>query len=147
MHRLIISTSLLAVLSLTALLGVALSAEPNTPTDDATATVFYFHGDRRCATCRSIEQATDAVVSERFTEKLESGDLVWKVINFDKDENRHYIEDLALAGSGVVIARVSPSGEIRDPKILQDVWRLARDETRMREYLLKEITGYLGESR
>jgi hypothetical protein len=146
MRRFLISTSLIALLSITTVTGSALAEEPAVPADDGKATVFYFHGDRRCKTCRSIEQAADTVVHEQFGDKLKSGDLAWKVINFDKEKNSHYIKDLSLAGSGVVIARVLPSGEIRDAKVLQDVWRLSRDEAGMSKYLFAEITEYLGDN-
>jgi hypothetical protein len=109
--------------------------------------VFYFHGDRRCATCRAIEKAADTVVHGAFAEQLESGMLAWKVVNFDEDQHRHYIEEIGLPGSGVVLARVAPSGEVREPEILQKVWLLSRDEQKMREYLRSEIETFLGKAR
>ena len=98
-------------------LGLALAAEP-TASQDAVPTVFYFHGERRCATCRSIEATASAVVRGQFSERLASGTLEWKVVNFDEKENNHFIKDLGLAGSGVVIARVSPTGVVSQHKIL-----------------------------
>jgi hypothetical protein len=145
MHRLLLSACLIAFTLLGAGSGLAFAAEPPATNDDSTPTVFYFHGDRRCTTCRSIERTADAVVNEEFAKRLQAGDLAWRVVNYDEKENRHYVKELALAGSGVVVARVSSGGEITEPKILQDVWRLARDEERMRQYLASEIAIYLGE--
>jgi hypothetical protein len=125
-------------------LGLALAAEPPA-SKDAVPTVFYFHGERRCTTCRSIEATASAVVREQFPERLASGTLEWKVVNFDEKENNHFIKDLGLAGSGVVIARVSPTGVVSQHKILQDVWRLARDKAGMRTYLVEEIADYLSD--
>jgi hypothetical protein len=145
MHRLLLSACLIAFTLPGAGSGLALAADPPATIDDSTPTVFYFHGDRRCATCRSIERTADAVVHEKFAKRLQAGVLAWMVVNYDEKKNRHYVKELSLAGSGVVVARVSSGGEITEPKILQDVWRLTRDEERMREYLASEIASYLGE--
>lgn len=143
MRHLFVPTVLIAVTLLSAVLGLALADDPSVPAGNLTPTVFYFHGERRCTTCRSIERTAESVLHASFAEQLKAGDLVFKVINFDKEANRHFIKELSLAGSGVVIGRVSPSGEIHDPKILQEVWPLAHDEIRMRKYLVTEITSYL----
>ena len=143
MNRTLIAHLLLLFLLASATPGVAVAAEPTAP-EGATTTVYYFHGERRCATCRSIERTAESVVREHFAEQMRSGDLVWKTVNFDSEENGHYVKELGLAGSGVVIARVTAAGDVSDHEVLQDVWRFARDEGRMRTYLLQEIEDYLG---
>ena len=146
MRPLYVPTLLLALVALVAALDLPLAAETAKAPGDATPTVFYFHGAQRCSTCRSIERAADTVLHQRFAEALDAGDIAWKVVNFDEQENRHYVKDLSLAGSGVVIALVTPTGEVRDPKV-QDVWRFSRDESRMHQYLTSEIAEYLGSER
>ena len=123
------------------------AAEPGAAAPGETPTVFYFHGDRRCMTCRAIENAASNVVHDAFAAELERGALAWKVVNFDEDQHRHYIEEIGLPGSGVVLAMVSEGGEVSQSEILQKVWRLSRDEKAMKEYLRGEIETFLRKAR
>ena len=145
-------TNVTGILVLTLLLPLLPSAAtladaPEAAAGDAQPTVFYFHGKMRCSTCRSIEKAAHTVVHERYAERLEAGELNWQVVNFDESGNNHYVEDVGLAGSSVVLAMVSPGGEVRRAKILQKVWRLSRDEQKMRDYIAEEIAAYMDDAR
>ncbi len=105
--------------------------------------MFYFHGKRRCMTCKNIESTAGKVVREQFAEQLKAGTLAWRVVNFEEKGNEHYVKDLGLVGAGVVVARVDKAGKVRDAKNLQKVWQLSRDETGMRKYLMREVGPYL----
>lgn len=48
--------------------------------------VLYFYGKQRCATCMAIESNTKEVVETIFSERIESGDLVFKAVNIEEDE-------------------------------------------------------------
>lgn len=147
MHRALLPIVLTVLLLAAAAPAPAPAEEPEAVAADGTPTVFYFHGERRCMTCRAIEKAADTVVHGAFAEELENGSLAWKVVNFDEDRHRHYVEEIGLPGSGVVLARVTPGGEVREPEILQKVWVLSRDEKKMRDYLRSEIETFLGKAR
>lgn len=48
--------------------------------------VLYFYGKQRCATCMAIENNTKEVVETLFSERIKSGDLVFKAVNIEENE-------------------------------------------------------------
>ena len=63
--------------------------EAHVPADRAEATVseglvvYYFHGNTRCPTCRSIESQAHEVVQSDFAAELKSGAVSWKMLNYE----------------------------------------------------------------
>ena len=64
------------------------------PTADTTAVtqkdyveVLYFHGEKRCNTCRAIERLTKELLDEQFADELKTGTIKFQVINFSLPEN------------------------------------------------------------
>ncbi len=109
---------------------------------DAAVTVFYFHGDTRCPTCRDIETRTEQLVRKRFAAELDAGALQYVAINYDVDANRHYREDFELT-FGSVVVRVD--GTTTTWENLADVWSLIHedDESRFDAYLAEHIAKML----
>ena len=62
---------------------------------DRTLIVYYFHGNKRCNTCRTIEAYTEEAIKTGFPDELRSGRLVWIPVNVDVPENGHFVEDFA----------------------------------------------------
>lgn len=89
-------------------------------------TVYYFHGDTRCATCRAIEEQTARVLQERFAEELATEKLRFERVNFDEEANRHFQDDYDLAFGSVV---VQGNGKDRPWENLANVWTLIHDDT------------------
>lgn len=70
---------------------------PNTSTKPTqrpnSITVYYFHGNIRCATCNKLESYTTLAINESFADAQKQGKLTFKVINKDLPENKHYVND------------------------------------------------------
>lgn len=49
--------------------------------------VLYFHGEKRCNTCRAIERLTKELLDEQFANELKTGAIKFQVINFSLPEN------------------------------------------------------------
>jgi hypothetical protein len=113
-------------------------------TDDAAngLVLYYFHGAKRCNTCRSIESQTRDAIEGKFAAELEAGTLQWKVLNTDEPENEHFLKDFDLVGSSLVLVEMKGDSVVRH-EILQDVWTLVRDEPRFRQYVQRSVDGYL----
>lgn len=145
----------LPIAALAAVLGLALApsvlaesltvAKPDvSATDDAASefVLYYFHGARRCNTCRSIESQTQDAIEGGFAAELEAGKLQWKVLNTDEPDNEHFLKDFDLVGSSLVLVEMKGDSVVRH-EILQDVWTLVRDEPRFRQYVQRSVDGYL----
>jgi hypothetical protein len=104
--------------------------------------VYYFHGNARCATCKTIEAYADEAVHVAFAEDLEEGALEWRVVNIDEPENRHFIEDFQLVTRSVVLAEYS-GGKIVRFENLDKVWQLVRDKERFVTYVQSETKAFL----
>jgi hypothetical protein len=105
--------------------------------------LYYFHGARRCKTCLSMEVNALEVVKSEFAEELDSGALVWKVVNYDEAENEHFIKDFKLVSSSLVLVEMQGGEQVR-LNVLHNAWSLARDEWRFKKYVQKSVLDFLG---
>ena len=102
----------------------------------------YFHGNMRCATCRTIEAYAKEAIESGFPDALKDGCLTWSVVNMDTPSNRHFIEDFQLVASSVVIEMVV-NGKRRRWKNLDRVWEMVRDKSAFLKYIQDETRTYL----
>lgn len=103
---------------------------------------YYFHGDKRCRTCLAIEEYTREAIEEGFPELLETGELELHVVNVDRKENEHFIEDYRLATRSVVLSDFRNGVEERW-KNLNLVWEYVGDREAFLDYVRRETEGYL----
>jgi thiol-disulfide isomerase/thioredoxin len=138
---------LCAVLSLLA--GAeARSANVSSPQDTLEMTVpsqvivYYFHGNARCVSCRKLEQYAKEAVEKYFSEQLGSGRMLFREINIDRPENRHFVQDYQLFTKSVVVSLREGGEEVRY-KNLDKVWTLLRDQNAYHDYIRNEIMPFL----
>jgi len=151
-----IRMTLLTVLAMVAVAGLALwlSAESSAISSSESAVgkgstgaepevvLYYFHGTRRCNTCRTIESYAQQALESKFNDQLQAGSLQWKVINTDEPDNEHFVTDFGLVSSSLVLVESEGDDVVRH-EILQEAWTLVRDEPRFIEYVQKSVQGYL----
>lgn len=104
--------------------------------------VYYFHGTRRCNTCRTIEAYAKEAVEGKFSEQLRSGQISWRVVNTDEPENEHFVGDFGLVSSSLVIVQVA-GDKVARHQILQDAWTLVRNKVHFIEYVQRSVAEYL----
>ena len=145
----ILALAAVAVFAFSVLTPGASAQEPNEgAVSDAVAdgvVAMYFHGNARCATCRKIEAYADEAIAQGFVDELESGRLMWRVVNIDESANKHFIEDFQLVTRSVVLV------EYRDGKVLRwenldKVWQLVRSKDKFVSYVDGETREFLGTS-
>ncbi len=117
-------------------LGSGVAAENESP-DDALM-VYYFHGNVRCATCTSIESQTRDAVESTFASQLESGEVVWKILNYEKPEGEELGKRFDVLMPVVVLARMK-GGQIDDWKRLDEVWALVGNSSAFSQFIEQEI--------
>lgn len=114
----------------------------NTATADRMLIVYYFHGNRRCNTCRTIEAYTEAAINLGFPEELHSGRLVWKAVNVDEPDNEHFVQDYELTTRTVVLVDIDRGNQRKWTK-LERVWQLVGDKEAFFDYITKNTNTYL----
>jgi len=103
---------------------------------------YYFHGDFRCDNCRKIEQYSREAIEKYFADQLKSGELEFKVVNMDRPENQHFIQDYQLYTRSLVIAEFKGTTQVRW-KNLAEVWNNLDDQEAFHDYVKTEIQKYL----
>lgn len=104
--------------------------------------VTYFTTDIRCANCRTIEALSRESVSTRFPEDFKSGRVVFRVINTDRPEHKHFLDDYKLVSKTVIVSR-RKAGMERDWVNLQDVWLKLSDPAGFVDYVGDAVKRYL----
>lgn len=69
-------------------------------TDNKTVTVYYFHGDRRCTTCKAVGKVSKETIDEAFQG---NASVIFMDINIDEPENNEIKDRFELSGSGLFV--------------------------------------------
>ncbi len=103
---------------------------------------YYFTGKVRCTTCRTIEEISRKTIESGFSRELGDGRLRFLVVNFDRPENRHFIEEFRLESSSLVLVAVRDGRPARW-KNLPEVWTLADDPPKLEAYVREEVAAMM----
>lgn len=106
---------------------------------------YYFHRTMRCATCTMLEQYSDEAIRQGFGDELKTGRLVWKSVNFEEPENRHFEEEYKLHTQSLVLVFMT-GGERKGWKNLDKIWELVGAREVFTRYVHEELTDYLAEN-
>ena len=116
-------------------------AAESEPVDDGLI-VYYFHSNARCTTCRAIESQSHETVKSDFAAQLDSGEVVWKILNYEEPAAADLAKKFEIQIPVVVLARMK-GGQIEDWKRLDKVWALVGEKPAFVEYVRDEITRML----
>ena len=138
---------LLVALVIPALEGREVSSAESAAESDSTriereVILYYFHGTRRCNTCRTIEAYAQRAIETKFKDDIDAGTLQWKALNTDEAANAHFVKDFGLVSSSLVVVEMNGDQVIRHD-VLQDAWTLVRDESRFIQYVQRSVHEYL----
>lgn len=121
--------------------GLAMGADMEIPNHVA---VYYFHGNFRCVNCRNIERYTKEAVEKYFQKELNSGKIVFKVINVERKGNEHFADDYKLYTKSVILSLVKDGKEVRFDN-LSKVWEHLNNRNNFHDYIRTEVEKYLKE--
>jgi len=111
------------------------NSEPNT------IIIYYFHGTKRCTSCKKIENWSYNAIQKNFAENLKTGKMVWKPVNTDKPENKHFLSDFQLYTKSLILVEVQGKEQKRW-KNLKKVWQLLQNEQSFYEYVKREVYNF-----
>jgi len=104
--------------------------------------VYYFHGTRRCHTCRTIEALTREAVESAYSAELADGAVEIRTVNVDEPENEHFVADYELSMRSVVLVEIVDGVEKRWQR-LDDVWQLVDDRDAFVDYIIDNADGFV----
>jgi len=76
------------------------ATEMSAQNENNIVTVYYFHGDRRCATCKAVGSVSKQAVADAFAD---NSNVVFKDINIDIAKNNELKDKFELSGSGLFV--------------------------------------------
>ncbi len=106
------------------------------------AIAYYFLGKVRCSSCRKIEEVSRRTIEETFRQELADGRLRFLVVNVDRPENRHFVEEFRLESSALVLVEMR-DGKPVAWKNLPDIWTLVEDVPELEKYVREEVASRL----
>ena len=104
--------------------------------------VYYFYSNARCPTCRSIESQAQETVQTHFASQLSTGEVVWKIVNYDQPAAQPLATKFDIQMPVVVLARMK-GGQVQDWKRLDEVWALVGDKPAFASHVREEIERML----
>ena len=105
--------------------------------------VYYFMTSYRCRSCIFIEGTTRKAVEENFANEIKNGRIVFKMLNIEEPQNKHFADEYGLFTKSVVLSDLK-GGKQNKWKNLDQVWNLIGKEDEFKTYIAKEIKSYLG---
>lgn len=122
------------------------STEASAETADAgkTVVVYYFHGNKRCVKCRTIEAYAQEAVEMGFQSELESGKLEWIVVNVEEPGNEHFVKDYQLSTRAVVLVEKKDGVEQKWENLTR-VWQLVGDKFEFVGYIQDNVSAFLAD--
>jgi hypothetical protein len=110
--------------------------------EQAELIAYYFHGTRRCTTCKSLEAYTKEALESGFRDDLETGRIELQIVNIDEPANEHFVHDFALDARAIVVAQFD-NGQCVHWKQLDRMWELVSDKDEFVQYVQSETQAML----
>jgi len=111
-------------------------------TDKDVFFAYYFHGNRRCATCIKLESYSHEALQSGFEKELGDSLLVWRAVNWDEEANAHFVDDYQLYTKAVILSHVRGDEEVAW-KNLDSIWQLVGDKEKFVGYIQRETSSFL----
>ena len=115
---------------------------PEIKADKTQFVAYYFFTNKRCRTCKTIEQLTREAIEQNFKDQLASGRLKWQPTNVEESGNKHFIQDFQLYTKSVVIAEYKDDKPVRWVN-LEKIWQLYGDREKYFDYLAGETKSFM----
>jgi len=122
------------------------STDKNSETEFTTISAYYFHGRKRCMSCKTIEMYSHDALLKFFPKRVETGQIEWKVANYLDPKNKKFKKEFGLFTQSVVFF-VMNGEEIVRWKNLKDVWEHKKDKEKFYDYVKVEMDTFIAEGK
>lgn len=122
--------------------GTERLSKPTAGSPSRKVIAYYFHGNFRCSTCRTLEAYSQEAIQSGFGDALRDGSLEWHVVNVEEPANRHFVQDYKLFTKSLVLVKIQDNKQV-DWKNLDRIWELVRDKPAFLQYVQNEVSAYL----
>jgi len=79
------------------------SGENSKAVKPAKIQVYYFHNERRCATCVAVEDETKKALNELYAAKMKSGEITFLSVNLEEKAGEELANKFKIAGQTLLV--------------------------------------------
>lgn len=109
--------------------------------NDRRISVYYFHTSYRCYSCTKIEELTKQALNNNFNQQIKSGRIIFKTVNVEENQNKHYVQDYQLFTKSVVLVD-SIKGKQKNWKRLDQTWSYLPNPDLFEKYIKDEVIAF-----
>jgi hypothetical protein len=80
--------------------------------------VYYFHYERRCATCMAVEEESQKALNELYPEKMKTGEMTFLSVNIEEESNNALTEKYKVSGQTLLIVKGSKQENLTNTAFL-----------------------------
>ena len=95
--------------------------------------VYYFHFERRCETCVTVEKVTEESIKKNFPEQLKEKTIIFSSINLDDESNNDLAKRLKVAGQSLLIVKGSNTIDLTNKAFMYAVDQPEKLENAIKE--------------
>ncbi|WP_370575888.1 nitrophenyl compound nitroreductase subunit ArsF family protein [Methanomethylovorans sp.] len=103
--------------------------------------VIHFHGNNQCYSCQVVGAYAEETVNTYFPDELDSGNLVFRHVNFDLPEDKELTQRYGAAYSSLWIGTYTEKGFSAEQDT--NVWYKVEDRNSYMSYLSEVINEKL----
>jgi hypothetical protein len=108
-----------------------------------TVAAYYFYTTDRDEDSRKAEKLAYDALTSQFSAALRAGKLEWYALNSDLPENKHYLTNYGVPPRSLLIIEYKGSQALQW-RNCDKIWNLVNNEESFKNYVIKEVNGYLG---
>ncbi len=112
--------------------------------DEKVVEVYYFHRNRRCGPCRRIENFTKKTMETFFQEEMETGTVVFHIMNVQQDENQEVAKKFNAVSTALHINTINGQEE-ESTNLTRFAYRNVRNEEGFLTGLKDHVTSALND--
>lgn len=105
--------------------------------------VYYFHRNRRCGPCRTIENLTKKTMETYYNQEMQNGEVVFRIVNVEQAENREVAQKFSAISTALYL-NVKNGPEEKATNLTGFAYRYVRNEEAYLSELKKQIDSALG---
>ncbi len=80
-------------------------AAPEQDPDGDAIMVYYFHFERRCATCVAVETESEKALQELYPDRVRTGDIKFVSVNLEDKSNDALAGKLGVDGQSLLVVK------------------------------------------
>ena len=103
--------------------------------------IYYFHGDRRCKTCKAVGAVSESCLKDNFSKEMTNNSVEFVELNYDEANYDELMEKFEASGSSLCI-KTEKDNVISYEDLTDDAFMYAvKDPEKLRKIIIEKVTA------